>query len=111
MAAAGIREASDIDMLVSKELFKNLEDVGWQFLDKGKKDKPLTYDVFEAHPNWNFSSYSPTLKQLLASASIIDSIPFASLDEVRKWKVSSGRPKDLVDIQLIDAYLKAREGI
>jgi hypothetical protein len=105
MAAAGIREASDIDMLVSEELFKKLEEAGWQVLDKGPADKPLTYGVFEAHKSWDFSPYSPTLKHLLATATLIDGIPFASLHEVRKWKVSSGRPKDLIDIKLIDQHL------
>ena len=69
---------------------------------KSPNDKPLARDVFEAHDNWNFSSYRPTLEQLLASATVIDGIPFASLEEVRKWKVASGRPKDLADVKLID---------
>jgi len=105
MAAAGLREANDIDMLVSDSAFRELSRRGWQELQKGPDDKPLVFDVFEAHPNWNFSSYKPTLEHLLATADVIDGVPFASLDEVRKWKVSSGRPKDLVDTELIDKYL------
>lgn len=103
LAIVGLREAGDIDLLVSKDVFVKLRELGWQELDKGGKDKPLIHDVFEAHDNWNFSSYSPTLEQLLATATVIDEIPFASLAEVRKWKVASGRPKDLVDIELIDS--------
>jgi hypothetical protein len=37
---------------------------------------------------------------------VIDGIPFASLEEVRKWKIASGRPKDIADIKLIDEYLQ-----
>ena len=107
MAALGIREAQDIDMLVSKTVFDMLKRAGWQEVDKGQEDKPLTHDVFEVHDNWNFSSYSLTLEQLLATANIIDGVPFASLEEVRKWKTASGRPKDIVDIELIDRYLKS----
>lgn len=102
MAVAGLREARDIDLLVSKEIFAKLKKDGWQEMLKDSNDKPLVSDVFEAHDNWNFSSYNPTLEQLLATATIIDGIPFASLEEVRKWKVASGRPKDLMDIELID---------
>lgn len=102
LAIAGLREAKDIDLLVSKEIFEKLKNNGWQELLKSPNDKPLVHDIFEAHDNWNFSSYSPTLEQLLASAIIIDEIPFASLEEVRRWKVASGRPKDLADIELID---------
>lgn len=105
MALAGIRESSDIDMLVSDDVFEALRKQGWRILNKGGNDKPLTQEEFEAHKSWNFSSYQPTLEQLLETATIIEDIPFASLEEVRKWKASSGRPKDLEDIRLIDDYL------
>ncbi|MFA4845783.1 MAG: hypothetical protein WC654_04460 [Patescibacteria group bacterium] len=102
LAMAGLREAHDIDFLVSSELFENLRSKGWEEIDKGKNDKPLVHDVFEAHKTWDFSSYCPSLEQLLENGTVIDGINFASLEDVRKWKVSSGRPKDLVDIKLID---------
>lgn len=105
LALSGIREANDIDLLVSEEVFIDLKKSGWQELRKSEKDIPLVHDVFEAHDNWNFSSYSPTLQNLLASATVVDGVPFASLEEVRKWKAASGRLKDLVDIELIDKYL------
>lgn len=70
LAAARIREANDIDLLVSEEVFAELKEPGWRELQKSVNDGPLVHDVFEAHDNWNFSSYSPTLKQLLASASV-----------------------------------------
>ncbi len=108
MAIAGLREAGDVDMLVSPKLWQDLQAAGWALLDKGGKDKPLTYDVFEAHENWDFSTYSPTLKHLLATADAVDGVPFASLHEVRKWKAAWGRPKDLADVALIDAYHASR---
>jgi hypothetical protein len=106
MALAGIRESSDIDMLVTEEVFNLLEKAGWQTINKGMNDNPLAFEDFEAHKNWNFSSYQPTLDQLLRTATVTENIPFASLAEVKKWKQSSGRPKDLVDIALIDNYLQ-----
>lgn len=105
MALAGIRESSDIDMLVSPQLFDKLVADGWTTLHKAPGDEPLVKDDFEAHANWNFSSYQPTLAELLKTATVVDDIPFASLAEVRAWKKSSGRPKDLVDVQSIDKYL------
>ncbi len=106
MAIAGIRETGDIDMLVSEEIFAKLKKAGWQELYKGPDDKPLTHDCFEAHSNWDFSPYNPTLKHLLLTATVVDGVPFASLEEVRKWKFASARPKDLTDIKLIDEYLE-----
>lgn len=108
MAVAGIRESSDIDLLVSEAVFEDLKKQGWQTLHKDKNDKPLVKGDFDVHTNWDFSSYAPTLKHLLASATVVDGVPFASLEEVRKWKVSSGRPKDLADIKLIDGYLSKK---
>lgn len=106
LAAAGIREAADIDFLVTEEVLGQLRQLGWKELKKSSNDKPLTYDVFEAHSSWNFSSYNPTLDHLLQSAIEIDGVPFASLEEVRKWKVASGRPKDEADVALIDSHLE-----
>ena len=68
--------------------------------------KTLSHVIFEAHDNCNFGSYNPTLEHLLLTATMIDDIPFASLEEVRKWKIGSGRPKDFADITLIDKYLE-----
>lgn len=106
MAVAGIRETNDIDLYVTPELYASLQDRGWQKITKGPHDTPVVHDVFEAHEDWDFSSYHPTLEHLLATATIVDGIPFASLDEVRSWKVSSHRPKDLADIALIDKFRK-----
>jgi hypothetical protein len=105
LAVAGIREANDIDMLISPALYAQLEKAGWQQLDKGEDDKPLTHDVFEVHENWNFSTYAPTLDDLKADANIVDGVPFASLAHVRKWKDAWGRPKDMEDVRMIDEYL------
>ena len=106
LAVAGIREANDIDLLVSEELFAKLKETGWQELRKSPNDIPLVHDVFEAHKSWNFGSYNPTLAHLLSTATLVDEIPFASLKEVRRWKLASGRPKDLADIELIDKYIQ-----
>jgi len=111
MAAAGIRESADVDLLVSPQLFEQLRQAGWKEVVKGPGDKPLVKDVFEAHPNWDFSSYKPTLDHLLATATVIDGVPFASLQEVKKWKTAGARPKDLVDIELIDEYLASHRSI
>lgn len=104
-AVLGIREVNDIDLYVSGELYEELKKKGWQKVYKGPKDEPLTYDVFEAHSNWAFSPYAPTLSELLSRAIEVEGISFASLDDVRKWKEASGRPKDIVDLKLIADYL------
>jgi len=105
MTIAGLREAKDIDLLVTEEVYASLKKAGWKELVKGPHDAPIRHDVFEAHTNWDFSPYSPTLDHLLTTAIVIEGIPFASLEEVRKWKMASGGPKHLADVDLIDHYL------
>lgn len=104
LAAAGIRETNDIDMLVSPEVFEQLKEKGWKELIKGPNDKPLVHEDFEVHSHWNFSPYAPTLKHLLETTTEVDGVVFASLDEVRKWKEASGGQKHLADVKLIDKY-------
>lgn len=105
LAALGIREVNDIDLFVSEEAYKELKKKGWQKNYKGPKDEPLIYDVFEAHTNWNFSDYKPTLDELLTRALEFEDILFASIEDVREWKSVSRRPKDIIDLKLIDDYL------
>lgn len=106
LAAAGIRETSDIDLYVTAAVQAQKLKEGWQFLDKGGRDIPLVHDIFEMHINWNFgTAYNPSFTELQATTKIIEGVPFASLIEVYKWKVASARPKDLADIALIGAYL------
>jgi len=105
MAIAGIREANDIDLFVSTALFRSLRKSGWQERIKGPGDRPLVHDVFEAHDNWAFGSYCPTLKELIATATLVRGVPFASLEAVRDWKANSKRSKDRADVTLIARYL------
>lgn len=106
LAAVGLRETNDIDLLVSGEIFKQLKERGWKMINKGPNDTPLTREVFEAHDTWSFSAYNPTLEDLLKNSFEVDGVPFASLGDVRKWKTATGRQKDLDDIKLIDSYEK-----
>lgn len=105
MALAGLREANDIDLLVNDDVFKELRKHGWKEIVKSRNDKPLVNGEFEAHRRWDFSSYKPTLAQLIYTGSVVDGVAFASLMEVRKWKQASGRPKDIADLKLIDNAL------
>jgi hypothetical protein len=106
LAAAGIRESSDIDLVVSHEIFDALCAAGWQRHDDKGTVQSCTQGPFDVHTGWDFGTYNPTLADLLKTANLIDAVPFASLSEVREWKSVSARPKDLVDVALIDDYLK-----
>jgi|SRR5581483_11716072 len=108
LALAGIREAQDIDLYVRPEVLERFIQAGWKQVDKGPGDKPHVSGVFEAHTTWGFSPYAPTLIQPLQNADVFEGVAFASLKEVRKWKVASGGKKHEADVHLIDDYISKK---
>ncbi len=107
LTLVGLREATDIDIFVTSEAMDELEARGWQRTDMRSGNRCLTHDVFDIYDIWEFGDYSPAVAEVLATATVVDDIPFASLAETRKWKAAFGRPKDLQDIERIDEYLRA----
>ena len=106
MAAVGLRESDDIDLLFSDELHDMLVQKGWQEIPGKDGDRRLEFSHFDTHTSWKMGDYDPTLEDLLEDAISIDGIPFARLEEVRKWKAILARPKDIADIRLIDDWLE-----
>ncbi len=105
LVLAGLRESEDIDILATPELMDALEARGWQRVDAYPGVRNVAYDVFDAYDTWQFGDYNPSVAELLATATIVDGVPFASLAEVRAWKVAFGREKDAEDVKRIDEYL------
>lgn len=104
LEALGIRPARDLDITVTPQLFEKLRaDGGWTeeerygklFLSKPGVDiiRQLAWDA-----------YSTTNEEAIASALIINGIPFMNLDELKRFKRALGREKDFEDIELIEAY-------
>jgi hypothetical protein len=104
----GIRQAGDIDLLVSHELFIELETKrGWVRNEK----YPTTLDTPDhsagAKQSMDFMKEDYKLEELLQKAYVYEGIAFTSLGQLREAKVQLGREKDLRDIELIDAYSPA----
>lgn len=105
LEAYGIRQANDIELFVTKELYIKLKASGWE-----EKEWPnegghyLQKDDFEADDTWHYGDYNPTPEELIAKAQIINGVPFAPLEEVRDWKLAFGRTKDIEDVKMIVDY-------
>lgn len=99
LGALGIRESSDIDLVVDEVVFRNFKDLGW---DTGLWGDKTVYQrgVFDIGNDW----YGETAQDLLQRAQVIDDVPYLSLNEVYEWKKTKGREKDLRDIALIDDF-------
>lgn len=110
MAAHGIREAHDLDILVTPRLYQRLLDEGWarclceqcvqtnRFMLKGEN-----VDIL---PNYTYGKYIGDVDWLIKNADMIYGYPFMDLNELIKFKRELGRPKDFIDIKLIEDYIK-----
>jgi hypothetical protein len=109
MSALGIREANDIDMSVTEELFDKLKKTGeWEEFEKYGRPF-LIKDVFDINKSLGWEKYSTTVEEVNKSALFIEGIPFMNLDELIKFKDAMGREKDLKDIALIKEYINKKE--
>ena len=104
LAARKLREARDIDIIVTEELFKKLSGEGsWEPFDTMDRRTGLKKDDVSIFYTWAPDSWD--IDELIADAEMIDGIPYVALKTVRDWKVIRDQPKDREDIALIDRYL------
>ncbi len=107
LEAHGLRDAIDIDLLVSPALYEVLKSKGWKeemVIDRNQSK--LTDGEVEAMMFWNYPGYKPDEILLISEAEIINGLPFVRLKEVLAWKRVCGRVKDMADIKLIETYLR-----
>ena len=104
MGIRDLKKCNDIDILVTEDLFKKLQtDSKWKFKIASKGSEALEIDNIEIFKDWPDVA-NP--QKLIDSAEIIDDLPFVNLYEVLKWKKFRSKEKDLVDIKLIEDFLK-----
>jgi len=101
-----IRPAVDIDVAVLSQLYKQLKETGeWKESEKHGK-YCLEKETFEIATGVSCGDYKPAVEEIIASAMLVDGIPFMNLEELCKFKKALGREKDFKDIELINNYLK-----
>lgn len=102
----GIRTANDIDIAVTKDLYKKLRKTGeWEERER-YGNIFLKKDIFEIIPKLDWKDYKTTTEKAIESALIIGGINFMNLEELCKFKTALGREKDYEDIKLINKYMK-----
>ncbi|MBC7836447.1 zinc ABC transporter substrate-binding protein [Acetobacteraceae bacterium] len=110
MAVHGLREANDLDIIVTPELFEKCKKEGWEVLPWTKPGNPgkvwLKKDSVELYEELNYNQEkNPTAKDLLQEAEIIQGIAFITLARLIDFKRVYGRPRDFEDIALMERYL------
>lgn len=107
----GIRKANDLDILIKEDLFKILkESTDWTYIQKtgkkgGKIDLLLKDNVqlyFHVYGEYSFNYFMEDKERVEE----IENIYFSSLKDLLRNKKNWKREKDLIDIDLIENYLR-----
>ena len=99
-----LRETSDVDIVVSDEVYAHYRDEKkWEEYVQDNGKKVLSHEGYNIMHTWMGSS----LKHLSHHAFVIDKVTFMSVDELIEAKRHLGRKKDLEDIMLLEDYKDA----
>lgn len=110
LAALGIRDFNDIDILATPELFEKLKQSGWKYeiwnIDGCEREKVSRGQV-EVYKDFRWQDGSMTPAEALANTEHIQGFNFLPLSKLLEIKKSMGREKDKEDIVLIEHYLQS----
>ena len=101
----GIRASRDLDVWVNEVKFHEIAARGHQTFEYANGGNGLEIDDIEIMDSW----FGETLAEVTARAVQLDGVKFMPLEEVRAWKLRQNRPKDQIDVRLIDAYMAANK--
>ncbi|KND48895.1 MAG: hypothetical protein AB200_00510 [Parcubacteria bacterium C7867-005] len=108
MGALGIRKVTDLDFIVTPQVFDRLRSEGWEYCEieiEGRIRQKLVKGSMEAFKDFWYNGEDRDTVQMIRDAEMIEDYPFMSLDDLLKFKKSLDRPKDHEDIKLIEEYL------
>lgn len=101
----GIRASDDLDVLVPEAVFQAVAGKGHAVSSYANGAKYMRIGEVEVMDDW-FGEAAAVRDR----AVVIDGVRFMSLEDVRAWKIRLGRPKDVADVALIDAYVSTQQG-
>lgn len=106
LAIREIRDAQDLDILVSDKLWAELAQKRPINTDFGFNKITLAPDIDALGDGSLFKDPQiASFEEMLTTADIISGYPFLNLELLKKFKVKLGREKDYRDIELINQYL------
>ncbi len=110
LAVRGIREAKDVDIVVTESLWNVMsKKYKVELNDWGVERLCLPHDIEILNPKQSIFGNSKIVpfKGIFNNADVFDGIKFLDLEHLKMIKLKLGRPIDLQDIKLIDKYLQA----
>lgn len=109
MAAKGIRDVHDLDIVVSQELFDTCKLAGWELKQWTRPGRPgkewLKKDNVDLMVEIQSKDEDYDLQKLREGGELVNGIWFLSIEQLIKFKRDYGRQKDFDDIVLMENYL------
>lgn len=99
MAMRNIREAPNIDVIVTNKLWSRL------LVSHVPDEEGFIRVKMVKISNWWFAPTKKDIATMINEAEDIGGIPFVKIEEVRNYKSGLKRSKDKTDVELIDDYL------
>lgn len=111
LAIRGIRQTEDIDLYVTPKLYADLRKRGWKeaFIKEGLSCLTARVEGFEFEACMSYGrhdTWTPNIQEYIHHPEVVNGIPFMPLKELYDWKADTRRPKDILDLQLINDYWK-----
>lgn len=101
LAARGIREAQDVDVVVKKELW---EELVLKYPQHFSDIPPsLRFGPIEIFREWR--GLTPHIDEMVDTAEFFEGLPVVRTEFLIAFKKELGRPKDLRDLELLASYL------
>jgi hypothetical protein len=104
LEALHIRQAEDVDMVVSDDMYDWLRASGWTERIASNGSVGIESGVFQAYNQWTDDLTIKKLPELLVDAQWVEGIPYNSLAKLALYKERRGRDKDMVDLELIKKF-------
>lgn len=106
LAIRWIRDSNDIDIIVNDEIFEGLLK---KYPESLSKDHENFLNIWNLEISNTWLWKKDKVQYFIESAEIINWHPYVELNEILNWKKSMKREKDLIDIKLIENYLKNKD--
>ena len=107
IGARALSELDDLDIFVNEDGWNKVKNLSTIIHDDGWDCEHIyLFDKrFEIYNGWGPGEYD--IEDMVENALRIGDIPFASIEDVIRWKKELGRAKDLKHIDMIESHLKA----
>lgn len=110
LAIRGLREAHDLDIIVSDELWENLKTQYAQYLVEEEKIILGNLEIIGKHLRADNEIYA-TAQEQIEQVEIINNLPFVKLEFIKAYKQKLDREKDREDVILIENYFNSIDTI